>query len=917
MMHGRVPVSLLVGVIWGALAAAALLAQQDGAAEEAAIERMVREGMVEALESRFRGGRTPEELRLLALAQANKAARIGDDGRRQAEFRTAEMRYLTWIGVLEHERTAERLERRVNAAAARVAYAGMILSKWAVADLDEFEITAGRRGNARRLLDLLLKARQVCEEAAETIKPLADDLSDSDRRRAAQVEEQYLALGVYDTISRLQLDICFNLAWTNLYIGIVDPQNSERRAAGLRAAERAFQKLVDSGQSGETAARCLLGLAMTLREQGRYDEAASYFSSALAAAGDEMLAAQIRYERARGEISGGRFEDARITLRPLVDKDPDALEPKDRPSRFYVNLAHLWDANSYLLEARRLRETAQRSPARKAIRLRADNLQEIGLRKMNRLAARGGSWPLLTQLFVVDVIDPDADVQTLSPAELLFLARQYSEQKKYRHALLRLQEAASREGLPPALAAEILFEMGVCHYRSRETREAAEVFERVAREYKNHAKAGQAVSYACQLWATVADQTQRREDYLHLADVLLNLLQSFPEHEKRAAAMWWLPVALQAAGRYEEAIEHFGNVPPDSPHWEEAQYRGVLCRRLLFDAERAALSPSQLEARAASVTGELKSYARLAYQRAERVADPEAVRRWSGAALTAAAEVQVSAGIEQYQRALDLLEDFEQRYPGSGGIGRVLAVRINANRGLHRYEQAARVVEQFLQTVSPEQAGGTLAVVARGIQEEVERLEGAGDVEAAGKLATQAIPIFEQLENWVGADPSRAKYADAVCYGLARMQYSAGQYEKAQERIARLLEKDPRDGSYQRLHALLLTARLGEDAPGAQIAKARDAWGAMLRDPALRSALPERYWEARYHYLDLLLREGRAAEVENIIRQDRVWYSDRGSGGWEERLNELYERAVAQLGGEPAGSRPVSSQPEAVEPAEP
>jgi len=917
MALGRIQIGVLLGAVLCALAPAALVAQQGDGSEDADIERMVRDGLVEALQSRFRGGRTPEELRLLALAQTNKAARTRDDRRRQDAFKAAESRYLMWISALERDREAERLQRTVTAAAARAAYAGMILSRWAAVDLDEFEITAGKRGETRRLLDLLLKARRLYEQAAEAIQPLAENLGDTDRQRAREVEEQYLALGIYDTILRLRLDIRFNLAWTNLYLGIVDRKNSERRTTGLRAAERDFQELVDSGQRGETAARCLLGLAMTLREQARHDRAGGYFDSALASAADVTLIAQVRYERARGEIRRGRFEEARTLLRPLVEKDPDRLEADDRPARFYINLAHLWDANSYLEEALRLRKTADKSAARQAILLRADALREIGLRKMNRLAARGGSWPALVQLFVSEAIDPNADAKTLSPAELLFSARQYSEKKKYRHALAQLKEAAGRKEVAPDLAAEILFELGVCHYRCRETRQAAELFQRVAREHKSHPNAKQAVSYAYQLWATIAEESKRREDYLRLADVLLNLLQSFPEHEKRSEAMWWLPVALQAGGRYREAIEQFGNVPPDSPHWEEAQYRRASCGRLLFDTERASLSSLQLQAQALRVTSDLKSYAWQAYQRMDRTREPDVVREWSAAALVSAAEVHESAGVDQHQRALDLLDGFEQRYRDSRQTGRVLAVRINAYRGLRQYEEAAAVVEHFLRTVSPEEAGGTLATVARGLQEEVERLEREGDSEAARKLAVQALPTFEQLEVWVEAEPSRAKYLEAVWYGLARMRYLAGQYQPAHRLAVRLLEKDPRDGSYQRLQALVLTAALAADASPEQIARAREAWGALLRDPGLRSAVPERYWEARYHYLELLLREGQAKEVAHAIRQERVWYPELGGVVWEEKLNQLYERAVERLGAGASASQPVASRPAAAGPAGP
>lgn len=870
---------------------------------------MVREGMVEALQSRFRGGRTPDELRLLALAQANRATRISDDRRRQRAFKDAETRYLAWISAVERDRESEALQRSVNAAAARVAEAGMILSKWAVVDLDEFELTAGKRGETRRLLDLLLKARTLYEQAAGVIMPLAVELRTGERG----LEDRYLALGIYDAILRLRLDIRFNLAWTNLYLGIVDPKNTARRAAGLRSAERDFQELVDSDQGGETAARCQLGLAMTLREQGRYDEAGRYFDLAQEDAPDPALAAQVRYERARSEIRRGRFEEARVMLRPLVQKDPERLAPQDRPARFYINLAHLWEANSYLQEALRLREAAEASSARRAVLLRAKHAREIGLRKMNRLAARGGGWPALVQLFVSGTIDLNVDKETLTPAELLFAARQYSERKKYRHALIHLKEAAGREKVAPDLAAEILFELGVCHYCCHDMREAAEVFERMTREHHGHAKSAKAVSYAYQLWADLAEESKRPEDFLRLAEVLRHLLESFPEHEERGEAVWWLPVALQAGGNYGEAIVRFGSLPADSPHHEEAQYRRALCGRSLFEAERASLSPSQLRARAKQVTSLLESYARQAFERADRARDPPVVLEWSATGLVSAAEVHASVGIGQHRRALELLDGFEQHYPGSGQIGRVLAVRINAHSALQQYEEAARVVELFLQTVASEQAGGTLASVARGMQEEVDRLERKGDLEAARKLAAQSLPTFEQLETWVQADPDRAKYQDAVWYGLARMRYVAGQYQAAQELVAQLLQKDDRDGNYQRLNALVLTAALGEKASEEQIAQARAAWGAMLRDPALRSAVPERYWEARYHYLELWLREGAAAEVENAIRQERVWYPELGGVRWEQKLNGLYDRAVARLGSGAAASRPVASQPGAGE----
>ena len=890
-----VQIGLLLGALLCGATPAMLIAQQEEPSPGEVVERMVREGMVEALHSRFHGGRTPEELRLLAVAQTNRAVRTRGEQAQQAAFKDAEARYLAWIAVVERDSATGRIRRKVNATAARVAYAGMILSRWAVADLDEFEITAGRRGETQRLLDLLLKTRELLDQADGTLRPLADDLFEAGRQRNQEVEEQYLIAGIYDTVPRLQLDVRFNRAWTNLYIGMVDARNMSQRAQSLRTAERDFLELVDSDQGGETAARCRLGLAMTLREQGRYEEARRHFDAALQSADDTALTAQVRYESARGEIKHGRFEEARVVLRPLLEKDPDALAPADQPARFYINLAHLWDANSYLKEAQLLDKTADKSPAHQAIRARARNLRETGLRKMSGLASRGGSWPALMQLFASETIDPAADDKTRSAAELLFVARQHLEKKDYRQALTLLEAAAQRANVPPDLSAEILFELGICHYRCEDVRAAAEVFARVAHEHTSHPKAVQAVTYAYQLWTRLADESRRRDDYVRLADVLLNLVQSFPEHEQRGESVWWLPVALQAGGRYEQACEHFGNVASDSPRHQEARYRRVLCNRLAFESKRDSLSPDELRSRASAVAGELGQYAEQAYQRTDADRDLMTVRGWSAAALVGAAEVYVSEGVGRFQRALDLLADFEQRYDDRKQIGRVLAARITAHRALKQYDTAAQVVERFLQTVPADQAGGTLAVIARGMQEEVDRLEGEGDTQAAHRVAEQSIPIFKQLDMWLRDTPARAKYLEAVRYGLARMHHTAGQYGPAREVIAKLLEKDSLDGNYRRLNALVLTAVAAEHATPERLVEARAAWGVMLRDPELRTVAPDRYWEARYHYLELMLQEGKAAEVENAIRQDRVWYPDRDETEWDERLNELYDRAAAQL----------------------
>ncbi|MBU0639633.1 MAG: tetratricopeptide repeat protein [Planctomycetes bacterium] len=867
------------------------------------IDRMVRQGMAEALEARFRGGRTPEELGWIAQAYANKARRDQKAEREQA-FQQAEKRYLKWIDAAANAAQGDAAVRAVATINARYEYANMITSAWAARELDEFEITAGQRGDRDGLQALFEKARAQYALAREALIPLRQEL--------ALREDEFLALGIYDRIKELHLDIAFNLGWASLYAGLVMPPDGQGRSAALRDAAQEFQGLIDSGQTGPTMYQCYLGLAMALREQGRFDEAERNFGFALDEGVEPAVAAQVRYELARCQLAVGKFNEARVTLEPLVNKDAARLDPEDQASKFHIYLAYLWDANSYLIEAEAQRRQAPGSPSRTAILRQAQRARERGLAKMNRLRRLRGPWPAIVQLYVAASVDAKADLQTLSPTELLLTAQQLMDSQQYQAALERLQAALERDEIESDLNGELLFELGKCQYLLKDNRSAAQTFQDMAREHKSHERAPQAAAYAYQLWAELANKSTAKADYAHLADTLLNLLESFPEHEKRAEAMWWLPVALQHAGRYAEAAEQFGKVPDDSRHAEEARFRRAVCTRQACEATRGQLSEEEYSRHARRAAADLLRYAGDALARAATALDPESVRDWSAQARVHAAELQIAPGVARYREALATLEPFEQHYASSPHTGRALAARIRAYRGVREYDQAAKVLDQYLQTVPAEQAGAVLSVLAQGMQEEVERLREDGQSAAARKLAEESIPTFQQLEQWFLADPRRAKNAQVAAFGLVRMTHLAGRLDEARQKVEKLLTEDPKNGNYRRLHALLLTEQLAPAAPAADVQQAQEAWATLLKDPAIRTQAPQRYWEARYHWLALALRLGQAADVEKAIRQERIWYSDLGGPPWHEKLNALYQEAAQQANVTPQtapASRPARNAP--------
>lgn len=878
--------------------------RSDG--NEAELARLVEAGAVDSLEARLRGRPLLEQLPLLARAQTHRALRAGEADARQSAFAEAERRYRAWIAAAEAGSFGDPAQKAVALAAARAELGEMILSRWAAADLDEFEISAGQRGDRARLIELLTRARGLLEQAAAGIQPLLQELDGASQT----VEDRYLSLGLYDELRTLEIETGFRLAWANLLLGIVDGRNAEARTAALRVAERGFRRLADIGVFGGAACRVHLGLAVTLREQQRFDEAEREFEAAREG-GDFAGEAQVRYEQARSQLRQGRFDEARTTLRPLTETDPDKLPPDRQAARFYVNLAHLWDANSHLLEADALRRSADSTADRSALLRQAQRARETGLIKMNRLAARGGPWPGVVQLYISAGVRLDADPRELSAIELLFAARQLSEQKRYADALRRLQEAAGRRDVGADLAGEIRYELAVCHYRLEELKEAAAAFERMAGDFRNHEKAEQAATFAYQLRARLAQDSGRPEDYSRLADALLNVLRHFPRHEQRGSVLWWLPVALQSAQRYAEAAEQFARLPKESPNWEEAQYRRLVCLRLALEAERERLPTAEFAQRAATLVSELRRHAREALERAGSARDPAALRNWSALSTISAAELLVNPAVQQFQPALDLLADFETRYPDGESLGRVLAVRIRAYHGLRQFESAARVVERYLKSETPERAGPVLASLAAGMQEQVQRLLDEGREAEARRLAADSLATFEQLDQWARARGTRDVQAVTIGFALAQLQHLAGQWKPALSRVQELLSADPQNGNYLRLRALILTDSLDAQAeearavaggasaadvpeaaaPAGPLAAARAAWEALLRDPALIENAPERYWEARYHQLRLLLRAGSTDEVEKAIRAERVWRPELGGAGWRERFERLYTEA--------------------------
>lgn len=878
----------------GLVLTASVLGQQPTSGPPTELETLVREGRTEALAARLAGDQGPEAQHLLAQAHANRGRQATRPEDRRAAFAAAHQHYRQWLALLEPSARRGELADVVRLAAARVEYAGMVLTAEAAPLLDEWEIWAGRRGDRAELTRLLDIAREQSTVALAETEELFRHL---DRQ-----EEELLATGLYDTLLQCRLDATLHAGWAGYHRGVLEDKDTIARQERLATAERRFQTVIDGGPVGLTRAYSHLGRGMAQRELGRFDDAEKSFGYALDGGVPPAVEAQVRYELARTQICAKRFDEARTTLKPLVEKDPDRLPPDEEPSRFYVNLAHLWFANSYLIQSETLRAASGRGAADANAAAQVRRLRDTGLSKFQRLAQRGGPWPALVRQYVGTSVDPRTPVAELSPVELLYSAAVLIERKQYGEALPRL-EAAAKGASDAEFAGDVLFELGRCHYLLDRERAAAETFSKLAADYRGHTQAPQAATFAYALWGRVAEASGDPGDYARLALALRNLLENFADHPKREEAAWLLPAALERAGRFDEAAEAFGTLPAGSPHWEEAQFRRALC--LARAAEAAAgVHGDERRGRLRRAVEALTRYAddaRLRAAGSPRAAD---TLKWAAEATVAAAELLASLGVDDPQAALATLASFELHFPGSDLVGRVLAVRIRAHRALRQFEEASQMLSRFLNTAPPEQIGPTLAGLATGMQQEVQRLLESGQADAARALAADALVTFEELEKWTQAEAGRAHALESVRAGRARMLYHAGQLAAAERVTAELLERNPRQGDYRHLYALVLTAQTETDDSEGVIEKAVEAWARLLADPGLRRHAPPRYWEARYYWLALLLKEGRAADVEVAITQERIWQPGLGGPPWADKFADLLRAArVAQ--GKPPDTQPA------------
>ncbi len=875
--RARLPPCRGRALLMAALAAwlcAAAAAQED-------LESLVRDGLVEALERRFPEPRTVEQLRMLALAQRNRAASLRDPKQRRDGYEDAARRFEAWIDALRRSARDQR-QRTVDLAAARMVYADMILGGQVVPELDELERTDLRRGDRLRATQLLVRARSLCREAEADIAPLLSEMNRSDRTR-----EKFLVLGLLEPLETLPDQLAYRLGWADVYLARYGGRGAPDDAEVLAEAVDRFGRLAE-GSRPALAERSRLGLALALSQQRRYAEAAAAFREVLRRRVPAALEAQCRYFWARNEIDAARFGEARTILRPLVEaKDASA---RTGAVRFYRSLAEIWFARSRLLEAERLSRLAGNAPDA-ILERRIRMLREQGLLALHRLAQRGEAWSELVQIHVAPHVRFDAPPESLLSVELLFVARRLRDAGRLDDAARLLAAALKRPDVSRPLRAEVLDLLGQTDMQRGRFAEAADAFERLLELELPDQRGQQAAVEAIEARLRVARQTRRPQDARRAAGLIDRVLKRWPRHTQRARLLWARAVALWEARDYAAAAEAFGQIPPDSPHADEAAFRRVMALRRLFEQRRARLDAGERMRQAERTAQQLLAYA----HHAVRGGGETLAREHAAEALVSAAEVYIEGGAPLAPAALNVLAHFERDHPDSPLKPRVLAVRIQAFLASGDLDAALRRIDDYVRAAPDEQVGPLLARVAQALLDRLpERREQASEDDV--RAAAGAIPVFRRLRDWAQQKPQRRRYLGSASYALARALYIAGRYGQARKTLRTLLADDPDNGPYLLFEARVLTETAASAATRDRLQAARDAWARLLRDSGLRRRAPELYYEARYHFLDLTLRLEDPAAVLDALRQERIWDPQLGGPVWKPRFEALERRAARAAG---------------------
>lgn len=852
--------------------------------ERRLVAGLIQRGMPELVEEALAGAPTMHRVNI-ARAYAAAAIKEPSPATRDAFFTRAAAEYRGVIDLGKKSSWLRGERRRFDVAQWRVELGDMILRHWIAGDMDQFEITSGLKYDSERLVSRLKEAHECYVRAGETLTDLDIGLRTD--------EERYLLLGIGQQIGELLDQQHVNRAWTEIYWAMAGGPDTPGRSKMLDNALAAFDGASRRAPDAERKYQALLGAGIALRESARFDEAFSALERVVDSTASLAVTARAEFELGKSYMAADRFDDARRRLQRLGARSTDRLRPRDAGAAFYIRLAPLIHGYTHMKEAAKWPENDTRRAA----------ALEKARRQFESIASRGGSWPRMVQVYLDAMAGKERSIDQLSDVELLLLGGEAMTKKEYADAervwriLLDRPESAARHH-------EARFNLAVCLFQRRDVRGAAGLFLEEVKSKPPPELSERAHEYAYRSWRQLAAQSKLKEDYLKLADAAESLANTLPHHADAAEARWIAALSLEEGGDFRRASRTYGDIMPDSKEYWLARHNQARCEQRLYESMPGDASESRRSAAARSAVDAWQKLAQdLIALDAPAPGQPltggrkkslpanaplESQRKdWVVEARTVACSLLAGDDLRQYREALDILESMRTS-------PRVLGLKIRCLQALGDIKEANQVLETYLKNNPADELGSVLVSLAAEMEAEVKRLQKAGRMQEARRMAGETLPTIRHLLAWIESRPEHMRHVSVVRFSLANMLDQAGKLDDAMREMEGLMDKHPSNGAYL-IAAARLQEKIGEEALASDredtLNKAERLWEKLLNDSQLRTNAPNEYWEARYHWLRHQLRHGKANEVVKGIETEQAWRPDLGGPPWQGLLLELAEEA--------------------------
>lgn len=642
-----------------------------------------------------------------------------------------------------------------------------------------------------RAVDVLLTLKEELAAEYERIEDL--DVKEFERLERTRFVEQIDLLGPKTE---------YLLAWARFFDSLARDAGDPARAAALYNAGEYFSKnhaiLETPHQVSRTQIQALLLAGMTARRLNDHLTARSRFQRALRVVDGlsddserirlEWAVTLLRIEHTRNEIDAERFDEAAQALAAFRR----ASTAEDR-GKFGLELVAALLERA-LLRARAAAAEKKGRPAEKE-RLAAD-----AWRALERFAENYPQRRAEVYATVYETLDPDADAARLDPFEqcALVAGLLYDASQAGNGAEVMLDRAVSvaehfisvAADDAPTLLPQVLYNMGVAHYRRGRTADAARLFIEVSRRHADFLGAPQAAAYAVQLAADVYADSQRAgraEAQTLYLDALETLVNGFPDAEAASYWRFFYAQLLDELERHDDAAQQYARVHPGHDHHLESTFLRVRCLALALHAGAADKPEDVLSIRRRA--DEFLQLQRdfVTKAGAQIAADPDSpkaplLREWSARARLMAAEVLVLPQIDRCAQALEGLAEFDatlrsELHALAGGVWRV---RLLAYERLGRLDDLRQAVPAFLAADAPG-ASATLQSIYARLAAQARDLQSAGDAAGARRKSQLALVLAEQLSTAaeLQSQSAAAPKERELAVQLGEAHLAAGNYEHA------------------------------------------------------------------------------------------------------------------------------------------